>query len=331
MNNEQILALIKQLLTQNPNMSATDLQNAVMGAGATYNQFRSLMPVTQTPTNGSTSFGAVQNTPISQLAPQFVTGGGATSSNAPVSGQTTPISNFVAGGGANDMRVQDNTYFLRNDGTGYLPAAGGTVPVGAPPNAIPPTPAATQPTNAKGSLVFDTSKFDPIYSIDQNGDQFISGYSGQTKINGQDVIAYTDTQGNLSRAAQVAASQTQPSRINQYDAKGNIIGTSIYDPNPAGTGPVNALGFIGQTFAGAALSIAFPQLATTIGSALGASAALAPVVGGAALGGLTSAATGGNVLQGAALGGLGGYLQGSGSGPMGADYTVPYGPQPLGP
>ena len=332
MNNEQVAALIKQLLDANPNMSATDLQNAVMGAGATFNQFRALIPVTQNPTNGSTAFGSVQNTPISQLAPQFVISGGVTSPTAPVSAQTTPISNFVAGGGANDTRVADNTYFLRSDGTGYLPAAGGgTVPVGAPPNAIPPTPAATQPINAKGGLVFDTSKFDPIYGTDQNGDQFISGYAGKTKINGQDVIAYTDTQGNLSQAAQIAASQTQPSRINQYDSKGNIIGTSIYDPNPAGTGPLNALGFIGQTFAGAALSIAFPQLATTIGSALGASAALAPVVGGAALGGLTSAATGGNVLQGAALGGIGGYLQGAGSGPMGADYTVPYGPQPLGP
>jgi len=301
MNNEQVAALIQQLLAANPNMSATDLQNAVMGAGATFNQFRTAMPITQAATNGSTPFGSVQNTPISQ----FVTGGGAASPTAPVSAQTTPISNFVAGGG--------------------------TVPVGAPPNAIPPTPAATQPINAKGGLVFDTSKFDPIYGTDQNGDQFISGYAGKTKINGQDVIAYTDTQGNLSQAAQIAASQTQPSRINQYDSKGNIIGTSIYDPNPAGTGPLNALGFIGQTFAGAALSIAFPQLATTIGSALGASAALAPVVGGAALGGLTSAATGGNVLQGAALGGIGGYLQGAGSGPMGADYTVPYGPQPLGP
>jgi hypothetical protein len=199
-----------------------------------------------------------------------------------------------------------------------------------PAAAIQPTPAA-QATNSNGSLLFDTSNFQPIYHIDLNGDQIISGYSGQTKINGQDVIAYTDTQGNLSQAAQVAASQTTPSNINQYNAQGNIIGTSVYDPNPAGTGFVNALGTIAKTFAGTALAIAFPELAGTIGSTLGASAAMAPVVGGAALGGLTSAATGGNVVQGAVMGGIGGYLNGQTTGPVGADYTVPYGPQPLGP
>lgn len=165
---------------------------------------------------------------------------------------------------------------------------------------------------ANGRLIFDTSNFDPIYGTDQNGNQYISGYAGNAQIGGKDVVAYTDTQGNLSQAAQIAASQTTPSNINQYDSTGKITGTSVYDPNPSGTGFANALGTIAKTFAGAALSIAFPELAGTIGSALGATGATAAAVGGAAMGGLTSAATGGNVLQGALLGGAGGYLGASG-------------------
>jgi hypothetical protein len=54
------------------------------------------------------------------------------------------------------------------------------------------------------------------------------------------------------------------------------------------------------------LNMFAPGLGTTIGSALGASATLAPIVGGAIIGGGTAALTGGNVLTGALMGGLGG-------------------------
>ena len=55
-----------------------------------------------------------------------------------------------------------------------------------------------------------------------------------------------------------------------------------------------------------AINLAFPGLGTTIGSALGAGATFAPVVGGAVLGGGFAGLTGGNVLQGVISGGLGG-------------------------
>lgn len=55
-----------------------------------------------------------------------------------------------------------------------------------------------------------------------------------------------------------------------------------------------------------ALSIFMPGIGTAIGSALGASAAWAPALGGAIMGGATSALTGGDPLKGAVLGGLGG-------------------------
>jgi hypothetical protein len=51
-----------------------------------------------------------------------------------------------------------------------------------------------------------------------------------------------------------------------------------------------------------------PVLAPAIGSFLGATGVAGSVLGGAVLGGASSALTGGNVLQGAALGGLGGGL-----------------------
>ncbi len=63
-----------------------------------------------------------------------------------------------------------------------------------------------------------------------------------------------------------------------------------------------------------ALSYFAPGLGTALGGALGAGAAFAPIVGGAALGAGTSALTGGNAIQGAALGGLGGGIQSAGAG-----------------
>lgn len=57
-----------------------------------------------------------------------------------------------------------------------------------------------------------------------------------------------------------------------------------------------------------ALTFLAPGIGTAIGSALGASAAWAPVVGSAIMGAGTSALTGGNIAQGALLGGLTGGL-----------------------
>jgi len=59
-----------------------------------------------------------------------------------------------------------------------------------------------------------------------------------------------------------------------------------------------------------ALTFLAPGIGTAIGASLGASAAWAPVLGGALIGGASSALGGGNFLQGAALGGLGGGLGG---------------------
>ena len=157
-------------------------------------------------------------------------------------------------------------------------------------------------TAANGNLIIDTSKL---------GDQGDGTYYGLTTLNGQKIYATTDEQGNLIRAATAPTSNTQNSVITQLDSKGNSIGTSVYQPQTE-TGFLGAIGNIGKGLGGLALGVAFPELASTIGTSLGATGAAASAVGGAALGGLTSAATGGNVLQGAALGGLGGYVNASG-------------------
>jgi hypothetical protein len=63
-----------------------------------------------------------------------------------------------------------------------------------------------------------------------------------------------------------------------------------------------------------ALTFLAPGLGTAIGSALGASAAWAPVLGGAIIGGGSAALTGGDPLKGALFGGLGGGLGGMAGG-----------------
>ena len=72
-------------------------------------------------------------------------------------------------------------------------------------------------------------------------------------------------------------------------------------------------GFLGKVLsvvAPIALSFIAPGIGTAIGSALGAGTAFAPIVGGAVMGGLTSAISGGNPLVGAVTGGLGAGLGG---------------------
>lgn len=72
-------------------------------------------------------------------------------------------------------------------------------------------------------------------------------------------------------------------------------------------------GFLGKILsvvAPIALSFIAPGLGTAIGSALGAGATWAPIVGGAVMGGLNSAISGGNPLVGAVTGGLGAGLGG---------------------
>jgi hypothetical protein len=70
------------------------------------------------------------------------------------------------------------------------------------------------------------------------------------------------------------------------------------------------LGKIIGAVAPIALSFIAPGIGTAIGSALGAGATFAPIVGGAVMGGLTSAISGGNPLVGAVTGGLGAGLGG---------------------
>ena len=105
------------------------------------------------------------------------------------------------------------------------------------------------------------------------------------------------------------------------DSSGGVSSWTTYYPSFPGTSTThdvngNETGYQGQTTGGLgswlasvaplALSAFAPGLGTTIGSALGAGAAVAPIVGGAALGAGTAALTGGNALTGAVLGGLGG-------------------------
>jgi len=70
------------------------------------------------------------------------------------------------------------------------------------------------------------------------------------------------------------------------------------------------LGKIIGAVAPIALSFIAPGIGTAIGSALGAGTTFAPIVGGAVMGGLTSAVSGGNPLVGAVTGGLGAGLGG---------------------
>ena len=70
------------------------------------------------------------------------------------------------------------------------------------------------------------------------------------------------------------------------------------------------LGKIIGAVAPIALSFIAPGIGTAIGSALGAGTTFAPIVGGAVLGGLNSAISGGNPLVGAVTGGLGAGLGG---------------------
>jgi hypothetical protein len=115
-------------------------------------------------------------------------------------------------------------------------------------------------------------------------------------------------------------------------AKGRYGDTMLAHINPREAAMLKAMGGSGRInpetglieffslkkFLKAALPIALtflaPGLGTAIGSALGAGAAWAPVIGGAVIGGGSAALTGGNVLQGALMGGLGGGLGGMAGG-----------------
>jgi hypothetical protein len=301
MNNEQILALIQQLLAKNPQMSATDLQNAVMGAGATYNQFRALAPVTQAANNGEFTITNPGGTPVSQ----FVTGGGfVMSPSVPASGSNIP--------------VQDNTYFLRNENMSVPPPAinvttptspfvmgGGTVPVGAPPNAIPPSPSVT-PTQSAPKITDTFSQVDKYLTSNPFQSEYTDPKTGviysQYMTGGG---AGDDSNAGPQAVSGYMAFDPKTKQITGYDTSGKVTFSQQQDTSSSLSGMLKAAIPIG-------LSLAFPGLGTAIGSSLfGLTGTAAAMAGGAALGGVTSAATGGNVLAGALLGGAGGYLQGA--------------------
>ena len=116
--------------------------------------------------------------------------------------------------------------------------------------------------------------------------------------------------GGLAKvAAQGRYGDTMLAHINPREAAmlKRMGGSGAINPN---TGLPEYLSL--KKFIKAALPIALtflaPGLGTAIGSALGAGAAWAPIIGGAVIGGGSSALTGGNILQGALMGGLGGGL-----------------------
>jgi hypothetical protein len=82
-----------------------------------------------------------------------------------------------------------------------------------------------------------------------------------------------------------------------YDVNGNLIGIGSKS---------GGIGDFVKMLAPAVLSAVAPGLGTTIGSALGAGATFAPIVGGAVLGGGVAGLTGGDIGKGALMGGLGG-------------------------
>lgn len=123
--------------------------------------------------------------------------------------------------------------------------------------------------------------------------------------------------GGLATAARrVAAAgrggDTQLAHINDREAEmlKRMGGSGTVNPSTGLNEYKSGIGKIIGAVAPIALSFIMPGLGTAIGSALGASAAWAPVLGGAIIGGASSALTGGDPLRGALMGGLGGGLGG---------------------
>ena len=120
--------------------------------------------------------------------------------------------------------------------------------------------------------------------------------------------------GGLARAAQQIAAQgrggdTMLAHINPREAAmlRAMGGSGKINPR---TGLLE-YGFLSDLFKIAApivLSVVAPGIGTAIGSALGATGTAATMLGQAAIGGLTSAVTGGDPIKGALLGGLSGGL-----------------------
>jgi hypothetical protein len=160
---------------------------------------------------------------------------------------------------------------------------------------------ADTPAPKSKPISVDTSKLDPEYMTDPNGNTYVNSYYGLTTINGKKVAATTDADGNLLRAAQIN-SEKNPQYYTQYDSQLNPIGTSQYLDMSKSMGFGNALKTIAPLFLGAA----FPGLGTAIGEGLGLTGSAASAAGGAALGAGKAALTGGNPLTGALTGGLGG-------------------------
>lgn len=112
--------------------------------------------------------------------------------------------------------------------------------------------------------------------------------------------------GGLSRlAAQGRGGDTMLAHINPQEAMMLKAGRQPSINPTTGLPEYGWFSDIFKVVAPLALNFFFPGAGTAIGAALGASAAWAPVVGGALIGAGTSALTGGNPLKGAITGGLG--------------------------
>lgn len=126
----------------------------------------------------------------------------------------------------------------------------------------------------------------------------------------------TFEQGPLKEVMVYKENQKTGDAYKQYNPSGELAGTNKFQDVGNIGDMLSSLGsdlspvIIAALTGGGAAGLLGGALNSGLGLGLGTAGTSA--LGGAALGGLTSAATGGNVLKGAALGGLGGYASGSG-------------------
>ena len=123
--------------------------------------------------------------------------------------------------------------------------------------------------------------------------------------------------GGLAQAAQNLRSagrngDTMLAHINPAEARllQSVGGSGTINPHTGlpEFGFWDDVGSVLKVVAPIALTVLAPGIGTALGTALGASATWAPIVGGPLLGRASSSLTGGNFAQGALLGGLGGGL-----------------------
>lgn len=130
------------------------------------------------------------------------------------------------------------------------------------------------------------------------------------------MAGFTGTQADINRRKAIIYAMPDPvARAKAMSVlQAHIAGNRAHQSGGGGLFG-GGLGSILKVAAPIALSFLAPGLGTAIGSALGAGAAWAPAIGGAAIGAGTGALSGGGLKGiglGAALGGAGGYLSSTG-------------------